>query len=82
MEEARRELDASKREALFHRLHRIFRDDAPVIFLVNSTQKFGLDRGIRGLATSPLGLSGIWPGPLGWWEAPRPAGQAARKPAA
>ena len=30
MEEARRELDASKRDALFHRLHRIFRDDAPV----------------------------------------------------
>ena len=73
MVEARRELDAAKREALFHRLHRIFRDDAPAVFLVNSTQKYGLDRRVRGLATSPLGLSGIWPGPIGWWKAPATA---------
>jgi len=82
MVEARRELDASRRDALFHRLHRLFRDDAPVIFLVNSTQKFGLDRGVRGVTTSPLGLSGIWPGPIGWWEAPGPSPQIVGKPAA
>ncbi len=81
MTEARAELDTGRRDAIFHRLHRLFRDEAPVIFLVNSTQKFGFDRSIRGLTTSPLGLSGIWPGPLGWWEAPRPARQAAGKPA-
>jgi len=75
MDEARRELDAARRNAMFHRLHAIFREDAPVIFLVNSTQKFGFDRSIRGLTASPLGLFGIWPGPLGWWA-------AAGKPAA
>jgi peptide/nickel transport system substrate-binding protein len=80
MVEARRELDPSRRDALFHRLHAIFREDAPAIFLVNSTQKFGFDRSIRGLTTSPLGLFGIWPGPLSWWAAPEAA--AARKPAA
>ena len=25
---------------------------------------------VRGLTTSPLGLYGIWPGPLAWWAAP------------
>jgi len=75
MDEARRERDAARRNAMFHRLHAIFREDAPVIFLVNSTQKFGFDRSIRGLTASPLGLFGIWPGPLGWWA-------AAGKPAA
>ncbi len=73
MMEARRELDPGRRNALFHRLHAIFRDDAPAIFLVNSTQKFGFDRNIRGVTTSPLGLFGIWPGPVGWWTADTPA---------
>jgi peptide/nickel transport system substrate-binding protein len=82
MVEARRELDASKRQALFHRLHRIFRDDAPAIFLVNSTQKYGLNRSIRGVTTSPLGLSGTWPGPIGWWKSPSAQPAFIRKPAA
>jgi peptide/nickel transport system substrate-binding protein len=82
MTEARGELDAQRRVAIFHRLHRIFRDEAPVIFLVNSTQKFGLSRDVRGLTTSPLGLSGIWPGPLGWWKSEAPAPASAAKPAA
>jgi peptide/nickel transport system substrate-binding protein len=70
MTEARAELDAGRRDALYHRLHRILRDDAPVIFLVNSTQKFAFRRDVQGVTTSPLGLSGIWPGPLGWFKAP------------
>jgi peptide/nickel transport system substrate-binding protein len=68
MEEARSTLDAGKRKETFHRLHRIFRDDAPAIFVVNPTQKFAFTRAIRGVTTSPLGLYGIWPGPLGWWK--------------
>ncbi len=79
MTEARAELDGGRRDAIYHRLHRLLRDDAPVIFLVNSTQKFGFGRDVQGVTTSPLGLSGIWPGPLGWYKAP-PA--AAAKPAA
>jgi len=68
MDEARRTLDADKRTALFHRLHKIFRDEAPAIFVVNPTQKFAFTRSIRGVTTSPLGIFGIWPGPLGWWK--------------
>jgi peptide/nickel transport system substrate-binding protein len=68
MEEARTTLDAQKRKETFHRLHRIFRDDAPAIFVVNPTQKYALTKSVRGVTTSPLGLYGIWPGPLGWWK--------------
>jgi len=70
MEEARRERDPSRRTALYHRLHRILRDDAPAIFVVNATKKYALRRRVRSVETSALGLFGIWPGPLAWWEGP------------
>ncbi len=66
MKQARAELDEPRRIALYHRLHRLFRDDAPAIFLFNSTKKYGLSRRLRGVEASPLGLFSIWPGPLGW----------------
>jgi peptide/nickel transport system substrate-binding protein len=78
MEEARREMDPARRREIFHRLHRIFRDDAPAIFVVNASQKYAFRRQVRGLVASPLGLYGIWPGPLGWWMAgPGAAGRPA-----
>ncbi len=67
MEEARRELDPGKRREIYHRLHRIFRDDPPVVFVANASQKYAFRRRVRGLVTSPLGLYGFWPGPLSWW---------------
>jgi peptide/nickel transport system substrate-binding protein len=70
MEEARRELDPAKRREIYHRLHRIFRDDPPVVFVVNASQKYAFRRRVRGLVTSPLGLYGFWPGPLSWWGVP------------
>ncbi|HYK40854.1 MAG TPA: ABC transporter substrate-binding protein [Thermoanaerobaculia bacterium] len=70
MEEARRERDEPRRLAIYHRLHRIFRDEAPVIFVATSSDKFGFAKRVRGLVTSPLGFAGIWPGPAGWWEGP------------
>ena len=69
MEAGRREPDEARRLALYHRLHRILRDDAPVVFVATASEKFGFARRVRGLVTSPLGLFGIWPGPLGWWAA-------------
>lgn len=74
MDEARREPDEGKRNGIFHRLHRIFRDDAPVIFVATASQKFGFSNRIRGLVASPLGFSSIWPGPIGWWRAEATAG--------
>jgi ABC-type transport system substrate-binding protein len=67
MEEARRERDERKRLEIYHRLHALLRNDAPAIFVTNSSQKYLFSRRTHGLVTSPLGLSGIWPGPLGWW---------------
>ena len=80
MDEARREPDAGKRREIYHRLHRIFRDDAPVVFVVNASQKHAFRRRVRGLVTSPLGLFGFWPGPLSWWGTPDDS--VAQEPAA
>lgn len=67
MEEARREGDPERRREIYHRLHALFREDAPAVFLTNASLKYGLRRRVRGLVTSPLGLCGSWPGPAGWW---------------
>ncbi|HEX4441146.1 MAG TPA: ABC transporter substrate-binding protein [Thermoanaerobaculia bacterium] len=80
MREARREMDPAKRMEILHRLHRLFRDDAPAVFVVNATRKYAFARRVRGLTTSPLGLFGIWPGPLAWWAAGG-AGNPAAAPA-
>jgi len=70
MAETRAETDDAKRLADLHRLHRLFRDEAPAIFVVNASQKYAFRRRIHGLSTSPLGIYGIWPGPLAWWASP------------
>jgi peptide/nickel transport system substrate-binding protein len=75
MEAARLETDPGRRKEVLGRLHRLLRDDAPAVFVVNAAQKFAFRRRIRGLTTSPLGLYGIWPGPLAWWADPE-AGKA------
>jgi peptide/nickel transport system substrate-binding protein len=76
MEAARREMRADVRLKIYHRLHAIFRDDAPAIFVTNASTKYVFRKDIAGLVTSPLGISGISPGPLGWWRA-----EASEKPA-
>lgn len=70
MEEARREQEEGKRLQIYHRLHLLLRDEAPAIFVTNSSQKSLFSRRVHGLVTSPLGLYGIWPGPLAWWGEP------------
>jgi peptide/nickel transport system substrate-binding protein len=74
MREARAELDEKKRIALLRRIHALLNSEAPAIFVANTTVKHAFRRPIHGLATSPLGLFGIWPGPAGWWvSGPVPA---------
>jgi len=68
MEEARREMKEDARLKIYNRLHALFRDDAPAVFVMNASAKYAFRREIAGLATSPLGFSGIWPGPVGWWR--------------
>ncbi|HLN93344.1 MAG TPA: ABC transporter substrate-binding protein, partial [Thermoanaerobaculia bacterium] len=76
MEEARGELDREKRRAIYHRLHRVLRDNPPVVFVVNASQKYAFRRRVHGLVTSPLGLYGFSPGPLSWWGSPDPKPRA------
>jgi peptide/nickel transport system substrate-binding protein len=75
MVQAREEMDSGRRLETLHRLHRLLRDEAPAIFVVNASQKYAFRKRVRGLTTSPLGLYGIWPGPLAWWAAPEAAAQ-------
>lgn len=73
MEEARLERDEGRRTEQYHRLHRIFRDEAPAIFVVNASKKFAFGDAIRGATGSPLSFF-FWPGPLAWWQStPAPA---------
>ncbi len=76
IEEARREMKEEVRVKIYHRLHAIFRDDAPAVFVTNASAKYAFRREIDGLVTSPLGFSGIWPGPLGWWRSGGAGGSA------
>ena len=69
---ARAELDEKRRLAIYRRLHLLFRDEAPAIWVVNASKKYALRKRVRGLTTSPLGLFGTWPGPVGWWAEPEP----------
>jgi peptide/nickel transport system substrate-binding protein len=70
MEEARREMREADRIRIFHRLHAIFRDDAPAVFVSNASAKYAFRKDVAGLVTSPIGFTGIWPGPTGWWKTP------------
>ncbi|HEV2063963.1 MAG TPA: ABC transporter substrate-binding protein [Thermoanaerobaculia bacterium] len=72
IEEARAEIDEKRRLAIYRRLHVLFRDEAPAIWVVNASKKYALRKGVRGLTTSQLGLFGTWPGPVGWWAEPGP----------
>lgn len=73
LESARRELDPSRRSALYHRLHRILHDDAPATFALQGAQKYAFSRRIGGLVTTRIGPFKFWPDSVAWWErgAPR-----------
>ena len=70
--EVRGELDAKRRTALFHRLHRLIHDDAPATFVFQSAQKYAVSRSIGGLVTTPVGMFRFWPDSTAWWRRPAP----------
>ena len=79
MEEARQLMRADERNRIYHRLHAIFREDSPAVFVTNASAKYAFRKDLGGLVTSPVGFAGIWPGPAGWWrQASGPAGAAAK----
>lgn len=71
MEEARRELDISKRKDLYWRLHEILADDQPYSWVVQVSAKWGLNKRVRGAVPSRgYGFFLWYPGEFGWWIAP------------
>jgi peptide/nickel transport system substrate-binding protein len=68
MEEARRELNQSKRRDLYWRLHEVLYEDQPYTWTVQVSAKWGINKRVRGLALSRgYGLYLWFPGELGWW---------------
>jgi peptide/nickel transport system substrate-binding protein len=67
---ARRELDPSKRKALYWRLHQVLADDQPYTWAIQVSAKWGTRKRLRGVTTSPAyGLFNWYPGELSWWLA-------------
>ncbi|MCK6681872.1 MAG: hypothetical protein L6R30_05550, partial [Thermoanaerobaculia bacterium] len=55
---------------LYSSLQRNLNEDQPVTFLHNVKVKWGLSRRVKGVLTSPLGLSLFWPGAASWRPVP------------
>ena len=36
--------------------------------MTNASAKYAFRRDVVGLVTSPIGFTGTWPGPTGWWK--------------
>lgn len=76
---ARRELDQSRRRALYWRLHELVAEEQPFTWTVQSASRWGIHRRVRGVEVSPgYGLFLWYPGELGWWipRAQRRSGDA------
>lgn len=70
MEEARHELDPSKRKDMYWRLHEILAEDQPYTWIVQVSAKWGLNKRVQGVVSSRgFGFFQWYPGELGWWLA-------------
>ena len=71
IDEARMELDLSKRKDLYWRLHEILARDQPYAWIVQVSAKWGLNKRVRGVTTSRgFGFFLWYPGEFDWWIAP------------
>jgi peptide/nickel transport system substrate-binding protein len=76
IEQARKELDQSKRSDLYRQLHAVLADDQPYTWINQPSLKWAINRRVKGVrASKGWGLFGWYPGPFDWWiEQPaRPA---------
>lgn len=68
IEQARVEMDKSKRKDLYWRLHEIVADEQPYTWTVQVSSKWGVSRRVRGVEVSRgYGLFRFYPGLLAWW---------------
>src|SRR5207245_21414 len=68
MEEGRRELDQSKRKAIYQQLHALLADDQPYAWTLQVSSKWAVNKRLRDVKESKgWGLFNWVPGELGWW---------------
>ena len=71
LERARAELDLEKRRDLYWRVHEILADEQPYTWVLQSANKWAVNRRVRGIEVSPGFGVFLWhPGELDWWIAP------------
>lgn len=70
IDQARKEMDLSKRKELYWRLHEVLVDEQPYTWTVQVSSKWAINKRVRGVGTSRgFGLFLWYPGELGWWLA-------------
>jgi peptide/nickel transport system substrate-binding protein len=70
IERARRELDQTKRKALYWQLHALLAAEQPYTWTVQVSSKWGINKRVRGVeSSSATGFFSWFPGELGWWLA-------------
>lgn len=68
MDQARRELDQSKRKDIYWKLHEVLAEDQPYTWVCQVSVKWGVNRRVHGVLPSRgYGYFGWSPGELGWW---------------
>ncbi len=66
MDELRRTFDRARARPLYVELQRIIAEDQPWTFLHNVPVRWGVNRRIDGVDSSPIGLFLFWPGSSAW----------------
>ena len=68
IEQARREMDQSKRKVIYRQLHALLADDQPYTWTVQVSSKWAVSKRLRDVKESRgWGLFGWYPGEFAWW---------------
>jgi peptide/nickel transport system substrate-binding protein len=68
IEQGRTELDASKRQQIFYRLHEMLADDQPYTWTIQVANKWAISKRVRNVKDSRgWGLYTWYPGEFDWW---------------
>lgn len=70
MDEIRTTFDREKARTLYRKLQRVIHEDEPVTFLHVGSRRWGLNRRLEDVRTSPYGLFLFWPGGSAWRMGP------------
>jgi peptide/nickel transport system substrate-binding protein len=71
IEQARREIDQSKRKELYWKIHEVLADDQPYTWIVQVSAKWGMNKRVHGAVPSRgMGYFLWYPGEFDWWIAP------------